>query len=70
MSFCIKCRAHATFKHTVFQGTVAKTVNLCDSCKSSLNVDEHLANIKGAPDHDAKIQAVSTFLDAVQGSSG
>lgn len=69
MSFCMMCREHATFTHTVFQGTAATTVKLCDRCAASVGVEQHLASIKEAPDKEAKRQAVTEFLSAVEGDA-
>ncbi len=65
MSMCMRCRAHATFNHTVFQGTSPTTIKLCDECATSLGADGHIAAIKSASDHEAKNQAVTAFLAAV-----
>lgn len=62
---CIMCGGHATFDHTVFQGTAATKVRLCDPCAGKVDADEHLAKIKQAPDHAAKSEAVNDFLKAV-----
>ena len=65
MTLCMKCRSHATFNHTVFQGTAPTTIKLCDDCAAQIDAEGHLANIKSAADHDAKTQAVDDFLAAV-----
>ena len=62
---CIMCSAHATFEHTVFEGTTPTKVRLCDGCASKVDADRHLAAIKGASDHTAKSEAVSEFLKVV-----
>ena len=62
---CIMCQQHASFEHTVFQGTSPTTVRLCDSCATQVDATGHLAKIKSAPDHDAKSSAVAEFLKVV-----
>ena len=65
MSMCMRCRAHANFNTTVFQGTSPTTIKLCDACAESINAESYIAAIKGAADHDAKNKAVVAFLAAV-----
>ncbi len=62
---CMMCGQHATFDHSVFQGTAPTTVRLCDGCVTEVDAPGHLAKIKAAPDHDAKSVAVAEFLKAV-----
>jgi len=62
---CNMCNQHATFEHTVFQGTAATKVRLCDGCATNVGAKQHVANIKTASDHDAKNAAVAAFLKAV-----
>lgn len=62
---CTMCDQHATFEHTVFQGTKPTRVRLCASCAGKVGADQHLAKIKGAADHDAKAAAIEAFLKAV-----
>ena len=62
---CILCNDHATFEHTVFQGTVPVKVRLCEPCAEKIDADHHLSTIKAAPDHAAKNAAVESFLKAV-----
>jgi len=62
---CIRCKKHATFEHTVFQGTTAHRVTLCPDCASGTGAEDHLARIKGAADRNAKHAAVDEFLKAV-----
>lgn len=59
---CMLCKGHATFDQTVFQGAVATKVRLCDPCAAKVNAQEHMAQIRGAPDHQTKTQAVAAFL--------
>ena len=67
MSFCQRCKSHATFTHTVFRGTTPTTIKLCDSCAEAVGVRDRLADIKSAPDHDAKTAAVDALLSALDG---
>ena len=69
MSMCMRCKAHATFNHTVFQGTSPTTIKLCDDCATSLGAEGHLEAIKGASDHEEKNRAVTAFLAAVAPSA-
>ena len=62
---CVLCEQHATFTHTVFQGASPTTVKLCPACAEKVQADQHMANIKSAPDKDAKSTAVTQFLKAV-----
>ena len=62
---CFLCSGHATFEHTVFQGTAPVKVRLCESCAEKIDADNHLSAIKAAPDHAAKTAAVESFLKAV-----
>lgn len=62
---CNLCNQHATFEHTVFQGTTPTRVRLCAPCAGKVGAEQHLAKIKGAPDHSAKLAAVEAFLRAV-----
>jgi hypothetical protein len=59
---CIICSDHAVFDRTVFQGTKATAVRLCNDCAAKVRAEEHMNAIKSAPDHDAKTVAVSEFL--------
>ena len=59
---CIVCGGHSTWEHTVFKGTQATRVRLCDPCQTKVNADDQLARIKAAPDHDSKTEAVANFL--------
>ncbi len=63
---CIRCKKHATFNKTVFQGTNPVKVTLCPDCTTSTGAETLMANIKGAPDRQAKHQAVDAFLKAVK----
>lgn len=62
---CIKCKKHATFDHTVFQGTTPVRVTLCTGCEAETNAQVLFSSIKGAPDKAAKHAAVDNFLKAV-----
>jgi len=62
---CMMCGSHATFVHTVFQGTTPHKVNLCDPCSQKTQATEHMAKIKAAPDRAAKSAAVGELLRAV-----
>lgn len=62
---CMMCGSHATFVHTVFQGTTPHKVNLCDPCTQKAQATEHMARIKAAPDREAKSAAVGELLKAV-----
>lgn len=62
---CTMCGGHATLNQTVFKGTAPTTVRLCDPCAQKVDAREHLAAIKGAPDHSAKTAAIDRFLKAV-----
>ncbi len=62
---CMMCGQHATFDHSVFQGTAPTTVRLCDGCTDKVDAPGHLEKIKTAADHDAKSAAVAEFLKAV-----
>jgi hypothetical protein len=62
---CMMCNQHATFEHTVFQGTSPIKVKLCNACATKVDAPGQLAKIKAAPDHAAKNAAVTTFLKAV-----
>ena len=64
MSFCMKCRNHASFVHTVFQGAAPVTLKLCDDCAAGIDAEGHLANIKGAADKEAKQAAVAALVAA------
>jgi len=59
---CIVCGNHATWERTVFKGTEATRVRLCDGCQTKVQADDRIARIKAAPDHDAKTAAVDDFL--------
>ena len=60
---CIICNDHAVFDRTVFQGTQATAVRLCNDCAAKVRAEEHMKAIKTAPDHDAKTAAVAEFLE-------
>jgi hypothetical protein len=60
---CIICNGHAVFDRTVFQGTKATAVRLCNGCAAKVRAEEHMSAIKSAPDHDTKTAAVSDFLN-------
>ena len=62
---CKMCGEHATWEHTVFQGTSPTKVRLCSGCEQKIQADEQLARIKAAPDRDAKLAAVDSFLREV-----
>jgi len=62
---CMMCGGHATFNQTVFKGTAAYPVRLCDPCASKAHATEHMAKIKGAADHERKTEAVEEFLKVV-----
>ena len=62
---CKMCGSHATWERTVFKGTAPTKVRLCSGCEQKIHADEHLARIKDAPDHDAKMAAVDSFLKEV-----
>jgi hypothetical protein len=59
---CTMCGGHATFDHTVFQGTTPIKVRLCDGCAQKASATDHMAKIKAAPDRAAKAAAVELFL--------
>jgi len=63
---CMMCHQHATFKETVFQGTMPTTVKLCAACADKVDVGHHLESIHNAENHDDKNAAVGSFLSAVQ----
>ena len=65
MTLCMKCSSHATFNHTVFQGTAPTTIKLCEDCAAQVDAEGRLASIKDAPDHATKDKAVADFLAAV-----
>ena len=69
MSFCMKCRNHASFVHTVFQGAAPMTIKLCDDCAAAVDAEGHLANIKNAGDKEAKQEAVQAFLAATESAA-
>ena len=60
---CIICNGHAVFDRTVFQGTKATAVRLCNDCAAKVRAEAHMGAIKSAPDHDTKTAAVSDFLN-------
>ena len=62
---CKMCGDHATWEHTVFKGTAPTRVRLCAACEQKIQADNMLAEIKDAPDHDAKAAAVDAFLREV-----
>ncbi len=62
---CMMCHQHATFEHTVFQGTSPVKVRLCEPCAGKVDATGQLAKIKAAPDHASKNAAVAVFLKAV-----
>ncbi|MHC4550486.1 MAG: hypothetical protein ACYTEZ_17100 [Planctomycetota bacterium] len=62
---CFICQQHATFDHTVFQGTSPTTVRLCPDCSVKVQAEQHVANIKSAPDRNAKNAAIAEFLRAI-----
>jgi hypothetical protein len=59
---CIICSGHAVFDRTVFQGTKATAVRLCNDCAAKVRAEEHMSAIRSAPDRDAKSAAVADFL--------
>jgi hypothetical protein len=59
---CVMCGSHATWEKTVFKGTEATRVRLCDPCQAKVRADERIDRIKAAPDKDARLQAVDDFL--------
>ncbi len=63
---CMKCHQQATFKETVFQGTMPTTVKLCNTCADKVDVEHHLTQIHDASDHETKNSAVGNFLNAVK----
>ncbi len=63
---CMVCKKHASFDHTLFQGTNPVPVRLCPDCSSKVGAEDHLAKIKGAADKTAKRAAVDAFIAAVK----
>jgi len=59
---CMMCGGHANWERTVFKGTSATRVRLCDPCQAKVHADDQIERIKAAPDHDAKTAAVDAFL--------
>ena len=59
---CIVCGNHATWERTVFKGTEPTRVRLCEGCQAKVQAEDRIAQIKAAPDKDAKIAAIDDFL--------
>ena len=66
---CMICHGPVVFERTVFNATTPTTVRLCNPCATKVDVMKHLEGIKAAADHQAKNEAVASFLAAIDGAS-